>query len=102
MLAIALLGNPELLILDEPMNGLDPMGIKEIRDMLLTLNKERQLTIIMSSHILGELSKMATCYGVIHQGNLIDEFSSQELEQRLRLGGQDLEGYFLDLMGGKK
>jgi ABC-2 type transport system ATP-binding protein len=103
MIAVAMIGNPEFLILDEPMNGLDPMGIKEVRDLLLRLNKERKLTIILSSHILNELSRMATCYGVIHQGSLIDEFSTAELEQRLSGGvNQDLEGYFLDLMGGKK
>jgi ABC-2 type transport system ATP-binding protein len=66
------------------MNGLDPMGIKEIRDLLLKLNKERKLTTLLSSHILDELSRIATCYGVIHQGDLIDEFSSQELERRCR------------------
>jgi ABC-2 type transport system ATP-binding protein len=84
MIGIAMIGNPEFLILDEPMNGLDPMGIKEMRDLLLKLNKEKKLTIILSSHILDELSRMATCYGVIHEGNLIDEFSSGELESKCR------------------
>jgi ABC-2 type transport system ATP-binding protein len=84
MLAVAMIGNPDLLILDEPMNGLDPMGIKGMRDLLLRLNRERQLTIVISSHILDELSRMATCYGVIHNGCLIDEFSSKELERRCR------------------
>ena len=84
MIAVAMIGNPEFLILDEPMNGLDPMGIKEVRDLLLKLNKEKKLTIVISSHILDELSRMATCYGVIHKGNLLDEFSSQELERRCR------------------
>ncbi|MFP3153916.1 ATP-binding cassette domain-containing protein [Lachnospiraceae bacterium ZAX-1] len=84
MIAIAMIGDPEFLILDEPMNGLDPMGIKEIRDLLLKLNKEKQLTIVISSHILDELSRMATCYGVIHKGELVDEFSAQELERRCR------------------
>ncbi|MDR1301078.1 MAG: ATP-binding cassette domain-containing protein [Treponema sp.] len=162
MIAVAMIGNPDLLILDEPMNGLDPMGIKELRDLLLKLNKEKKLTIVLSSHILDELSRMATCYGVIHKGDLIDEFSSQELERRCRRnikivvdnpdkaehllrtavstnfnimadgaivlydhldeaarinrmlvsnglsvsvlasGEQNLEGYFMDLMGGKK
>jgi ABC-2 type transport system ATP-binding protein len=106
MLAIALLGDPELLILDEPMNGLDPMGIKEIRDMLLKMNRERQMTIIMSSHILDELSRIATCYGVIHQGSLIDEFSAQELEQRCRrsikivVDNPDKAEYFLQTTAG--
>ncbi|MDR3052777.1 MAG: ATP-binding cassette domain-containing protein [Coriobacteriales bacterium] len=84
MIAIALMGSPDLLILDEPMNGLDPMGIKEVRDLLLALNKEKGLTILLSSHILDELSRMATCYGIIHEGNLIDEFSAEALEQRCR------------------
>ncbi|GHV12183.1 bacitracin ABC transporter ATP-binding protein [Clostridia bacterium] len=84
MIAIAMIGDPEFLVLDEPMNGLDPMGIKEVRDLLLKLNKEKKLTIVISSHILDELSRMATCYGVIHKGELVDEFSSQELERRCR------------------
>jgi ABC-2 type transport system ATP-binding protein len=162
MIAIAMMGNPEFLVLDEPMIGLDPMGIKEVRDLLLKLNKEKKLTIIISSHILDELSRMATCYGVIHRGELVDEFSAQELERKCRQnikivtddqskaaqllrasvsanfetmeggtivlydrldeaaninkmlvsnglavsalspGEQNLEGYFMDLMGGKK
>ena len=84
MIAIALLGRPELLILDEPMNGLDPTGIIEVRKLLLKLNRERHLTIIISSHILEELSKIATHYGVIHKGKMADEFTAAELEQRCR------------------
>lgn len=84
MIAIALLGNPELLILDEPMNGLDPYGIKEVRDLLVKLNQEKHLTIIISSHILDELSKIATRYGILHQGKLVDEFSKEELDERCR------------------
>lgn len=81
-IAIALLGEPELLLLDEPINGLDPSGIKEIRELILKLNKERNITILISSHILGELSKMASRYGVINNGVLIDEFTNEELLQR--------------------
>ena len=84
MIAIALLGRPELLILDEPMNGLDPTGIIEVRELLLKLNRERHLTIIISSHILEELSKIAAHYGVIHKGKMVDEFTAAELEQRCR------------------
>ena len=84
MIAVAMIGNPEFLILDEPMNGLDPMGIKEVRDLLLQLNTEKKLTIVISSHILDELSRMATCYGVIHKGELISEFTTKELEHRCR------------------
>ncbi len=160
-IAIALFRNPDFLILDEPINGLDPEGIKEIRDLLLKLNREKDITILISSHILGELSKVATHYGVIREGNLIEEFSTEELRMRCRrcqklvvedekfaanileerlhitnfdvpeqgvirvferledtvktnrvlaeagvgiresyLTGQDLEGYFMDLLGG--
>jgi len=83
-IGLALLGNPDFLILDEPNNGLDPEGIKEIRDLILKLNTEKSLTILISSHILGELSKVATCYGIINNGILIDEFSAQELEDRCK------------------
>ena len=83
-IAIALLRNPDFLILDEPINGLDPAGIKEIRDLLLQLNHEKQITILISSHILGELSKIATHYGIIRNGSLIEEFDTKELEQRCR------------------
>lgn len=83
-IAIALFRNPEFLILDEPINGLDPEGIKEIRDLMLKLNQERQITILISSHILGELSKIATRYGIIKDGFLIEEFDAKELEERCR------------------
>lgn len=79
-IAISLIGNPDFLILDEPTNGLDPLGIKQIRELLLKLNYENNITILISSHILGELDKIATKYGVIKNGELIDEFSAYELE----------------------
>lgn len=81
-IAIALLGNPEFLVLDEPMNGLDPAGIREIRELLLDLHEKKQITILMSSHILGELGKIATKYGIINSGTLVEEFSAEELEKR--------------------
>lgn len=161
-IAIALFQNPDFLILDEPINGLDPEGIKEMRDLFRKLNEEKQITILISSHILGELSKIATSYGIIKDGVLIEEFDAKELKSRCRrcvklvvddveraaavleqnchitsydvpepgvlrvfdglensgtmnrelmlagvslresyLAGQDLEGYFMDLLGGE-
>lgn len=103
-IAIALIGNPRFLILDEPTNGLDPEGIKEIRNLILKLNHDREITVLISSHILGELSKFATRYGIIHQGKLIDEFTEEQLLQRCSSpdGTQtmDLEGYFLKKIQG--
>ena len=95
-IAIALLGNPELLILDEPINGLDPAGIKEIRDLILTLNKEKGVTFMISSHLLDELGKIATSYGIINDGKLVEEISAAELASRcrdgLRIVVDDLDG----------
>ena len=79
-IALSLVGDPSLLLLDEPINGLDPQGIKEIRELILKLNKERNFTILISSHILGELHKVATDYAVICKGKLVKEFSKEELE----------------------
>ena len=78
-LASALLNNPELIILDEPANGLDPAGIAEMRETLKRINSERELTILISSHILGELSQLATCYGIIHDGKMIKQLTSEQL-----------------------
>ncbi len=83
-IAIALLGDPEVLVLDEPINGLDPEGIKEIRDTIVKLNKEKGVTILISSHILDELSKITTRYGIIDQGVLLEEIDSTELEENCR------------------
>ena len=83
-LAVALLGNPDFLILDEPINGLDPEGIHQMRELLLKLNRERNVTILLSSHILGELSRIATAYGIIREGELAEEFDAKELEVRCR------------------
>ncbi|WP_455620394.1 ABC transporter ATP-binding protein [Eisenbergiella sp.] len=95
-LALALLGQPELLILDEPVNGLDPTGIVALRELLLKLNKEKKVTIIISSHILGELHKLADSYGFIHAGKLIEEITADELDAKT----QDIETYFTDMIGG--
>ena len=83
-IALSLLGNPELLILDEPINGLDPAGIKEIRDLIIKLNQERGVTFLISSHLLDELGKIATRYGIINNGELVDEISAYELQERCK------------------
>lgn len=83
-IANAIMGNPRLLILDEPINGLDPMGIVEIRELLKKINKEKDMTILISSHILSELSELATTYGIISNGKLIEEITSQELKEKCR------------------
>lgn len=81
-IAIALLDNPEFLLLDEPINGLDPSGIVEVRELIMKLNRESNITILVSSHILGELSKIANRYGVINNGILVDEFTNEDLHNR--------------------
>ena len=87
-IAISLLGNPDFLILDEPINGLDPEGVYEIRKMLETLNREHGTTIMIASHILSELHKLATDYAIIDGGHLIDEFSKDTLENACSSGIQ--------------
>lgn len=85
-IALALVGNPEFLVLDEPINGLDPEGIRDIRNLILKLNREQNITVLISSHILGELHKLATRYGVIDKGRLIKEFSAKELDEKTEDG----------------
>ena len=80
--ALALVGDPEMIILDEPINGLDPQGIAEVRRMLERLKEEKDITIMVSSHILDELSKIADSYGIIHEGRLLDEFTAEDLMKR--------------------
>ena len=87
-IAISLLGNPDFLILDEPINGLDPEGVYEIRKMLETLNRQYGTTIMIASHILSELHKLATDYAIIDGGRLIDEFSKETLEKACSSGVQ--------------
>lgn len=83
-LATALLGDPEFLILDEPTNGLDPIGIVELRELIQKLNREKGLTVLISSHILSELYQLATTYGIIHEGRLIEELRLRELDDKCR------------------
>lgn len=83
-LALALVGNPDILILDEPTNGLDPQGIVEIRKTINRLNREKNITFIISSHILGELAKLATRFAIINDGSLIANFTREEMEEQNR------------------
>ena len=80
-LALALLGSPDLLLLDEPLNGLDPEGAREIRRLIMRLNDERGITVVVSSHVLEQLGKMATRYGVIREGRMVREMSAAEVDQ---------------------
>jgi len=91
--AMTLVGNPDFLMLDEPGNGLDPQGVAELRQWLIRLNGERGVTLLISSHNLHELSRLATHYGVIDGGRMVREFSAGE-------AGGDLEDYYLSLVGG--
>ncbi len=83
-IAIALVGDPDFLVLDEPINGLDPQGIIEIRELILKINRERNITVLISSHILDELSRLATHYGIIDGGHMVKELSAEELETTCR------------------
>jgi len=83
-IAVALAGSPDFLVLDEPVNGLDPQGIVEMRELILKLNREQGITVLISSHILDELSRLATHYGFIDGGRMVKEMSAEELEMRCR------------------
>ena len=83
-IAIALAGDPDFLVLAEPINGLDPQGIIEMRELILKLNREHQITVLISSHILDELSRLATHYGFIDSGRMVKEISAKELESACR------------------
>lgn len=83
-IGLAILNDPEFLVLDEPINGLDPMGIVEVRNLIRKLNQERNITIIISSHILGELESIATNYGFLDKGIILEELSKEELEHKCR------------------
>lgn len=83
-IAVCLAGNPDFLMLDEPINGLDPEGIIEIRELILKLNREQGITILISSHILDELAKIATHFGFIDRGKIVQEITAKELEHECR------------------
>ena len=95
-LAMALLGDPKLLILDEPTNGLDPAGIQEIRELIRSLPKEQDMTVIISSHLLNEVEQMADHVGIIHHGEILYQGPLSELEKK----GSNLEDIFLLMTGG--
>ena len=97
-IAMALLGNPRVLILDEPTNGLDPAGIQEIRELIKDLPVIRQMTVIVSSHLLSEMEQMADMVGIIHHGELIFQGTLSALETQ----GDSLEDAFLKLTGGSE
>lgn len=99
-IAMALLGDPEFLFLDEPLNGLDPEGIRDFRELMKQLNQERGTTILISSHQLRELAQIATCYGFIDKGKMLEQISAKEL--KAKTGDGDLEGYFMHLIYMKK
>lgn len=83
-LAMALLGGPDLLLLDEPLNGLDPEGAREIRNLLVELNRTRGITIVISSHVLDQLERMCTHYGVIVSGRIVREITAEQVEAECR------------------
>lgn len=84
-IGVSLVGHPDFLVLDEPVNGLDPEGILEVRELILKLNKEKQITILISSHFLDELSKIATHYGFIKNGKIVEEIEADKLNQKKRM-----------------
>lgn len=120
-IAVALSGRPDFLVLDEPVNGLDPQGIIEMRELILRLNREHGITVLISSHILDELSRLATHYGFIDGGRMVKEMSAEDLESRCRkcvrvsalakencvvksMNEQDesLESFYMNLVGGER
>ena len=97
-IAMALLGDPKFLMLDEPSNGLDPAGIMEIRNLITSLPKERDITVLISSHLLNEIEQMADYVGIIHQGQMLYQGKLSELEST----GENLEQIFLELTGERE
>lgn len=104
-IAVALIGSPDFIVLDEPTNGLDPQGIVEVRELILRLNREHGITVLISSHILGELAKLATHYGFLDKGCLLKEIRGDELEAscrkcvRVKVSDTKILAKVLDSMG---
>lgn len=99
-IALALIGEPDILVLDEPINGLDPEGIMEIRNIVTKLNRERNMTIIISSHILDELAKVATNFCIIHSGKVVLEKSKEAFIKDC--GSLPIDEYYLQIIGGMR
>ncbi|MDR0885381.1 MAG: ATP-binding cassette domain-containing protein [Clostridiales Family XIII bacterium] len=99
-IALSLISDPELLILDEPTNGLDPMGMVEVRNLLKSLNEDHGITILISSHILTELYQLATDYIIISHGRIVKQLTLEELDAEA--DGRSLEEYYIDLLTGSK
>lgn len=97
-IAIALVGNPEFLILDEPTIGLDPIGVMELRELVLRLNSKRNITILFSSHNLAEMAQIATKYGFLHKGKLLEMVTAQEVKKICEEKNMKLESYFVELL----
>ena len=99
-IAAAIIGEPELLVLDEPVNGFDPEGIIELRKLLTEINKNRNTTILLSSHLLGELWQLATDYIFIHEGHILEQVTAGEVAARLEQSdyGDNLEAYYMNII----
>lgn len=97
-IALALIGDPELLILDEPLNNLDPQGIAEVRNLLIRLNKERGITVILSSHILEELVKTATQFCILNDGEFVKQYSTEQL--LAECGDRPIDEYYIEIVSG--
>lgn len=97
-LAMALVGDPEFIILDEPTIGLDPIGVMELRELVLKLNRERRMTVLFSSHNLAEMAHIATKYGFLDRGRLLEVVTAQEVGRICRDKGINLESYFVELL----
>ena len=95
-IAMALISNPKFIILDEPMNGLDPLGIMQMRELFIELNQNHNITFFISSHILSELDKVATKYGFISRGKLLLEISADEIHK----SNKTIEEFYLGVIGG--